>query len=95
MEVSQQGFCLFRRTFNQARFHLKYADRENHHADQPTLPGDHVDPLLEELGHLVLCLHDLQRRLPLPLVEPAIFSQLLGAANKNETLSAQNCRPPP
>ena len=79
---------------NQVPFHLKY-----HHpdADQPTLPGDHVNALLEELGHLVLRLHDLQRRLPLPLVEPAKFflAQLLGAANKNETLSAQNCRSPP
>ena len=42
-------------------------------ADQPTFPGDHVDALLEELSHLVLRLHDLQRRLPLPLVEPAQF----------------------
>ena len=67
-------------------------------ADQPTFPGDHVDALLEELGHLVLRLHDLQRRLPLPLVEPAQFllrSELLGAAKKEDTLSAQSCLHPP
>ena len=67
-------------------------------ADQPTFPGDHVDALLEELGHLVLRLHDLQRRLPLALVEPAQFllrSELFGAANKKDTLSAQSCLHPP
>ena len=64
--------------------HHHHCSHQDRLADEPTLSGDHADPLLEELSNLMLRLHNLQGRLPLPLVEPAqVFcSSDVGANNQ-------------